>query len=580
MTVMRAPGTPWQQGRGPQRVGDQPRAQMVQGISPRLAQSAAMAGGDMAEAANDLGKQLNAMARRMYEEDMVAELQKRKAGFQEELDALVQRNPDGTGLLDLQGDDTKGMGAKFEEVSQELMDRYLDGVGGQYRTTLKTALHGARSNYKRGVFRHEMAHRDKRLEQNRDAAVKSMTSTLVMASTAHDENYLMDIKNAEIKMAMHNFKGDEGMTALELQRLDKLATLTIYNARIAARPEDALTIWKQIESGESPLWVAENLDSETLISMKAKARSVHLANKGLEYENIAKDHGPQKALEMLEGDSTVGELDRQPIRKRVEAEGQKQEVLRLKFEMKKVEQYQEDAYSFLDAGDYGKAEAVAQGLDGMGKRRDARLVRKTIKSHQAMVSKEQSAELDKRHFSLYWDSIDKIETGKMTQGEVNLLKQALPPDMHQRVEQAYTKTIAVPFKASKDRFKKITGQDWDKDEETMQDFSRFHEFLVNQAERLGKNDEESLSTWAGFWLLDAKGWGTGDFSSSRRSGAEFIPDLDEMPEGWEYGDGFFVPRRPSGVPDGAKFEEVPGHGRGWVWEDGGRMKFMGVEDGR
>lgn len=306
MSGLKAPGTPWQQGRGPQG-GSSTKAQMVGGVSPRLA-AAAITSNDVADSARELGREIEAMAKTMFEQDMVADLHRRKADYQEKMEAIV-RDPE-NGILTLKGGDAKDVTKRFDDQASALNEELLEGLSGKYLGIAKNTLSGVRNNYKRVVAQHELTQRDNMHEAARKRQEKGMKAMVVARASSTNEAQLADAINAEIAMTMQNFKGGPEQKKTEILRLKQLAWGIALKSRIGVRPEEALDLMSRIKSGEDEYWKAENLDSELLVSMHAEARDAYISIMGQGYKDQVSQYGLEAATKAIQSDRWLSEAEK------------------------------------------------------------------------------------------------------------------------------------------------------------------------------------------------------------------------------------------------------------------------------
>lgn len=306
--ALRAPGTPWQRGAGPRGVGSQPRASMVQGMSPQLAQAAATAGLEATNAARELGEEVEAMAKRMFEEDRVTELQERKATFQEKMEAIV-RDQD-SGILTLKGGNAKGATKSFDEQAQAVMEDSLAGLSGRTLNTAKNTLHAVRMNYMQVVAQHELSQREAMQLAARTHQEKSMLSTVAARASTENEAKLTDTINAEIMLTMQNFKGGPEQRKAEVQRLTQEAWGVALRSRISARPMEALELMARIKSGQDTFWKAENLGADLLVAMHGEARDAYVSTAGQRYKDQVEQYGLEVATKAIQGDKWLSEAEK------------------------------------------------------------------------------------------------------------------------------------------------------------------------------------------------------------------------------------------------------------------------------
>ena len=308
MSGLKAPGTPWQQGRGPQSVTSQPKAQMVQGISPRLAQSAAMAGGDMAEAVNDLGKQVEAMARKMFEEDMVADLQEKESGLQEWIDTLL-KDPD-SGVLTLKGGDARGVTGKVDDQIKERIEAMVGGLSGNYREIALMKLHGVRQDMKRVVAQHELVEKQKWREAMGEASHMAALSRVREKATSENIGQIAKSIEASVNGSIINaVGGPEQKKLMKMKRTQELWG-QFAESRITNKPEESLALIASIKEGDDPFLKAENFSPAMLGELEATARDAYVSTMGQRYKDQVEQFGLVAATEAIQKDPWFTEAEK------------------------------------------------------------------------------------------------------------------------------------------------------------------------------------------------------------------------------------------------------------------------------
>lgn len=306
-SALRAPGGAWEQGGGPSVAPSQPRAPQQKGLNTAAIQSA-LGRNDVAEAMDELGQDVQALAKQIHEQDMAADLQSRKVDLQEKFNTIVS-DPK-SGLINLKGKDAMGVQGTFKQHAELLKDDYLDGLGGRYIKVAENVFRGVRSDFMRVMAKHELNERDAMYAAAQKGQETSMMSTIAAAASSDNDAYLDGKILSEVQLAMVNVKGGPEQLKAKKQSLLMKGWGTALRAKMQLHPESALELMARIKAGDDPYWKAENFDSELLVSMYGEARDAYKSTMGANYKNMVEVHGLEAATKSIQEDAWLSESEK------------------------------------------------------------------------------------------------------------------------------------------------------------------------------------------------------------------------------------------------------------------------------